>query len=227
MNTTAAITADAANPRIFTCTMTKEMCDRDGEVVLLDGIQWKNFERNPVVMFEHGRDGKAGKIPVGKALSAQRVDNIFEGKVELAERPENHPVNAEWLPDTLASLVAQKCLNCVSIGFIELASRKATAADRKKYGANTRKIITSADLFELSVTGVPANADALVTARGKGLLPDSSEAYAEVEAKKPERNPVKVPVSLKSMRHIVPVEIDQKIRIAEIVRVRVKGGLYA
>jgi hypothetical protein len=227
MNITAQITPDETNPRINTFTMTKEVCDRDGEVVLLDGIRWKNYEKNPVVMFDHGKDRKVGKIPVGKTLSAQRVGDSFEARTELAERPDNHPVNAEWIPDTLAALVKQKCLNCVSIGFLEVAKRKATAQDRAKYGANTRVIHTEVDLFEISMTGTPVNADALVTARGKGLLPDSSDAYAPAESEKPVKNPVKVPVSLKSMRHIVPVEIDQKSRIAEIVRVRVKGGLYA
>lgn len=222
MNTTAEITADATNPRLFTCIMTKEVCDRDGEVVLLDGIDFKSFERNPVIMFEHGRDGKAGKVPVGKALSATRNGNTFEAKVELAERPATHPVDAEWLPDTLASLIAQKCLNCVSIGFVQQGNRKATMEDKAKYGQNTKSIITKSDLFELSLTGIPVNAEALMTARGKSLVPHKSEAYLEVQ-----RERVKVPVVLKSMRQRVEVDIDPSERIRQIITVRVKGGLYA
>lgn len=231
MNTatiTATITPDATNPRINTFVMTKEVCDRDGDVVLLDGIQWGNYEKNPVVMFEHGKDGKTGKIPVGKTLSASRVADTFQARTELAERPETHPVNAEWIPDTLAALVAQKCLNGVSIGFIEQASRKATAQDRAKYGQNTRKVITKADLFEISLTGAPVNAESLAVARGKGLLPADSEAYIQPEpAPEPVRKPVRVSVVVKSGPMRVPVEISQIERIREIVSVRVKGGLYA
>lgn len=224
----ATITPDATNPRINTFVMTKEVCDRDGEVVLLDGIEWKNYEKNPVVMFEHGKDGKTGKIPVGKTLSASRVEDTFQARTELAERPETHPVNAEWIPDTLAALVAQKCLNCVSIGFIEKASRKATAQDRAKYGPNTRKVITKAELFELSLTGAPANAEALAVARGKGLLPAESDAYLPAPEPEPvKKQPVRVSVSVKSGPLRVPVEISQMERIREIVSVRVKGGLYA
>lgn len=223
MNTTTAdITADATNPRLFTCSMTKEVCDRDGDVVLLDGIDFSNFERNPVIMFEHGLDKTVGKVPVGKALSAVRIGNTFEYKGELAERPSTHPSQAEWLPDTLGSLITQKCLNCSSIRFIPIEKRKATLADKAKYGANSKTIYTKSELVEVSLTGIPINAEALMTARGKSLVPKDSEAYLEVT-----RERVKVPVVLKSMRTRIDVDIDPSDRIRQIITVRVKGGLYA
>src|SRR6478736_3962882 len=87
--------------RSFQCVMTAEVCDREGEVVLLDGLDIGPYQENPVVMFAHGKDKTAGKIPVGRMKLLERRDGKIIGEGVMAERPENHPKEEEWLPDTL------------------------------------------------------------------------------------------------------------------------------
>lgn len=214
--------------RTFTCVMTKEVVDRDGEVVQLDGLDIEPYMTNPVVMFSHGRDKTAGKIPVGKIVSIKRVNGQIIGEGEMASRPATHPEAEEWLPDTLLSLMQQKCLNAVSIGFIPIQSRRANAEDTKKYGSKCMMVTTKSELFELSLEPTPCNAGALITAVSKGLLPKKSKAWeGEVITEKT----YEIPVKIKPKTHEIKVNLKGgKIgegRAKAIIEARVKGRLYA
>jgi HK97 family phage prohead protease len=197
--------------RMFTCVMSKQVTDRDGEVVLLDGMDTANFNANPVVLFVHN----SHSVPVGKALSVAKEGDELIGKCEFTVRPESHPAEEEWLPDTLAHMVKEKCLNAVSIGFMVKEIRPATDADIKAYGAGTRYVITKSELWELSVVPVPCNRDALIKMKGM-----KSAAIIEITEDAPSV------VAKKHTVYIVKkkgVDTDEAARIAIV---RVKGGLY-
>ncbi len=214
--------------RTFTCVLTKEIVDRDGEVILLDGLDLEAYKANPVVMFAHGKDKNAGKIPVGKMVNIRRVNGHILGDGEMASRPDAHPEAEEWVPDTLLSLMQQKCLNAVSIGFVPIAGRRANADDMKKYGAKCEMVTTKSELVELSLEPTPCNSSALIIAVSKGFLPKKSKAWdGEVSTDAPAPK-AKTIVELKPRKkHVVILRKSDEERIAEKAIVRVKGGLYA
>jgi hypothetical protein len=143
----------------------------------------------------------------------------------MASRPDNHPKEEEWLPDTLLSLMQQRCLNAVSIGFIPISARRPTSQDILKYGKDCETVTTKSELIELSLEPTPCNQDALITAVSKGLLPKTSKAWdGEAVAKAKEKTVVDV--SMKRVKHTATVRIRPAQEIAKRVEVRVKGGLY-
>lgn len=143
--------------------------DREGDVVLPSGLEATSFKRNPVVLLQHDQSR-----PIGRAVSLRTTSNAVVATMKFAERPDTHPDAAEWMPDTVRSLMKQGVLSAFSVGFRVPRDgfRDATDKDMERFGAGTRRVITRWELLEFSVVSVPANAEALATAVSKGLVPD-------------------------------------------------------
>ena len=146
--------------------------DRDGDVVLPSGLDLKDFNANPVVMFGHGDF----KLPVGQAPDIRKRPNDIVAKVIFAQRPVSHPDSQEWVPDTLHELFKQGVLRAFSAGFSVLpgGSRPATQKDRDRFGDGLLRVITKWALVELSIVPIPANQEALAVAVSKGWMPRDS-----------------------------------------------------
>lgn len=151
--------------RAVVAKITTACCDRDGEVLIPDGLNSKDFEKNPVVFWQHKYD-----LPVGKCTSIKRDGDSVIAKTVFAERPADHPQGQEWLPDTLFSLYQQGVLKGFSIGFQPTEGRPATAADLKHYGPDCRKVFSKFNLLEYSAVSLPANQEAVALAVSKGTV---------------------------------------------------------
>jgi len=162
-NLQATIRKQAGKAATFVATITTDSVDRDGEVVIPGGMNSRDYERNPVLLYEHDV-----KQPIGKMLSMKRAERAIEAEFALVPRPDSHV--GEWFPDTVASLLEFGALNTMSIGFLGLEARPATKADTEKYGEGVRRVYGKWKLLEVSVVSVPANQDAIVTAVRKGLV---------------------------------------------------------
>lgn len=145
--------------------------DRDGDVLLPSGLVADEFRRNPVVLLGH--DPNPLKV-VGHATNLRTTTDAVLATVKFAERPDSLPASAEWMPDTILSLMQQGVLRAFSVGFRVPAggARDATAKDADRFGEGVRTIITRWNLLEFSVVSIPANQDALLVAVSKGLVPD-------------------------------------------------------
>lgn len=143
--------------------------DREGDVVLPSGLNAQAFNRNPVVLLQHDKNQ-----PIGKATSLRTTRNGVVATMQFAKRPPTHPDSAEWMPDTVKSLMQQGVLSAFSIGFRVPSGgvRAATEKDIDRFGDGTRQVITEWELLEFSVVSIPANADALAIAVRKGFVPD-------------------------------------------------------
>ena len=159
----ASIVKAAGKPSTFVATITTDSVDRDGEVVVPSGMHSRDYERNPVLLYEHDP-----KQPIGKMLKMVRKERSIEAEFALAPRPASH--EGEWFPDTVASLMEFGALNTMSIGFMGTEARPASKADMEKYGASCRRVYGKWKLLEVSVVSIPANQDAIVTAVRKGLV---------------------------------------------------------
>jgi hypothetical protein len=61
--------------------LTTDSVDRDGEVLIPQGMNAKEFEKNPVLFYNHEYDN-----PIGKVTNIKRVDNAVLGDLEFAKR---------------------------------------------------------------------------------------------------------------------------------------------
>jgi HK97 family phage prohead protease len=167
------------NGSTFKATISTDSVDRDGEVMVPQGMNSKDFERNPVLLYQHD-----SSQPIGRAISLKRGESSIEAEFEFAKRPDDY--EGDWFPDYVRGLVAAEILKAVSIGFMPITGgeRIATKGDVERYGPEVRKVYSKWKLLEVSVVSVPANQDALITAVRKGYVTGSAvKRFGGIEAK--------------------------------------------
>jgi HK97 family phage prohead protease len=127
--------------------------DRDNDTIAVDGWRLDNFEKNPVVLFAHNY----------RALPIARATRVWtEGDRLCAEAQFTGKDEYEFGYACYRLLVAGY-LNATSVGFrpIKYARNEARGTWAIDY--------LEQELLEFSVVPIPANADALQIARGKGI----------------------------------------------------------
>ena len=130
--------------------LSDESVDRMGDVIRADGWDLRQFKANPIALFGHSHDQILG-VWENVRIEGKKL----MGSLRLA-KPGTSP-----LIDTVRSLLEQKILKSVSVGFqpIEATPRKSGGYD-----------FTKSALHEVSVVAVPANPNALAVA--KALSPE-------------------------------------------------------
>ena len=150
--------------------------DRDGDVMLPSGVDLRDFNKNPVVLFGHDSFG----LPIGKAVGIKTRTNDIVAKIVFAERPDSMPDVQEFFPDTVHAMFQQDILKAFSVGFTIDDERPATKRDINRFGEDVRRIITRWKLLEFSVVTVPSNQDALATAVSKQIVRANSWAVRQL-----------------------------------------------
>ena len=132
----------------FEFVMSTDSVDRMGDIVEQD---WKlaAFRANPVALFSHRSDQ-----PIGVWERVRVEGNKLVGRLKLAEK------GTSELIDTLRSLIEQRILRAVSVGF---RPGEAEPLDEKAPWNGYR--LSKNELFECSLVSVPANAAALSLAK--------------------------------------------------------------
>lgn len=136
--------------------------DRDSDVIVPEGGDFKAYLRNPVVGFQHFR---TDPLPIGSTV---RLD-VEPGKGIRA--------TWRWLEnDPLASRVRnafqQGVLRAASVGFIPLEWLDIRESGGRRY--------TKWELAEWSLVGIPSNREAVRTLRGLDLWPADDEPVLEI-----------------------------------------------
>lgn len=144
--------------------------DRDGDVLIPQGCNSKDFDANPVVFFNHSYRGGSA-MPIGKCDWIKREADCLTAKTTFAERPEGYPNGREWLPDTILSLFKQGVIRGFSVGFEPVEYRMPTPHDVQCFGKDCRQVFSKWKLLEYSVAPLPANQEALALAVAKGYVP--------------------------------------------------------
>ncbi len=131
------------NPLEF--VLSDESVDRMGDVIRAGGWDLKQFKSNPIALLGHDHSSIIG-VWENVRVEGKRL----LGSLKLAKE------GTSDLVDTVRSLIDQRILKSVSVGFqpIEAEPRKAGGWD----------FIKSA-LHEVSVVAVPANPNALAVAK--------------------------------------------------------------
>jgi len=128
---------------VISILASDETVDRDNDVILARGWSVNNWLKTGALLYGH----QTHELPVGSAEGAEiRGDKLYIYS-KLAKKG-----TSEW-HDAIRSLINQKILKGVSVGF------KATDFENNEYGGRTFK---SQELLEVSLTPIPANANAQV-----------------------------------------------------------------
>lgn len=130
--------------------------DRHGEIVDINGIDIKNYEKNPVVMWAHDYS----LPPIGKTLSLTK-EKI--GKKMVLKTVMEFATGVSDLAREVYNLYKGGFMNAFSIGFIPLEEEGNT--------------YTESELLEYSAVPIPANPNALLLAKAKGIDIDNLDCY--------------------------------------------------
>ena len=138
----------------------KAVVDRGNEIISVDAWDLENYKKNPVILYNHGFDPQLGSTPVGAATEVTPTkDGLFiKARLSGVDDP---------LINRIRGLVHEKILRAFSVGFNPVES-----SDDPKSGLKT---ITKAELFEVSIVGVPMNQDSLFEVTSKMLKSMSND----------------------------------------------------
>lgn len=150
-----SVMTEDVGERTVRFTISKEVEDRDGDILRAAGCDFTNYMKNPVFCsFHNTREFPLGKVTKfwieGKSVKA---DVYFPTLDELASNPEYASEKAK-LVDFTYHCYKTGMLNAVSVGFIPLEWTET------KDGYD----ITKWELLEFSAVAVPANQDAIAEA---------------------------------------------------------------
>ena len=146
---------DAARKLSF--TISTESIDRDGDKIALDGWRLENYKKNPVVLWAHDYR----RPPVGKSTEIWTENGKLKSVTEFV--PSDNPATGKFA-EGIYQLYKQGFMSATSVGFRPIKWAWTEDTDRK-FGIDFEET----ELLEYSVVPVPANAEALIEARGAGI----------------------------------------------------------
>jgi HK97 family phage prohead protease len=196
---------DNEDERSFVAVITDTSVDRSLEVMLPDGGNFKDFNLNPVVLFNHNHDEQ-----VGIAEKPRKRGDSVVAKAIIAEEGTSDTVDKVW------KLIKQGMLKGVSVGFQILERRNANELDKKMFGKTVERVISKWKLLEFSVVTIPCNQNALITGFKSldynDVLEDVVEEDVDDKGIEDEKAEVK---DIEEMRAIIETEIDEEIKNLE------------
>ena len=124
--------------------------DRDKEVLLPKGVDFDNYNKNPVVLWAHDYSS----TPVGKSQWIKQGRKYIKAKWEWADTAKAQEIKQLWDGGFLSA---------VSVGFIASKGHEPTPDEIKKNPAwaEVRWVVDEWELLEFSIVPVPANPEAL------------------------------------------------------------------
>ena len=138
------------NPLEF--ILSDESADRVGDVIRASGWDLRAFKSNPVALFGHAHENI-----IGVWENVRIEDKMLKGALRLAKE------GTSDLVDTVRSLIEQKVLKAVSVGFQPIEANPRNGGGYE---------FTKAALHEVSLVAVPANSNALAVKMVKATSPD-------------------------------------------------------
>jgi len=126
--------------------------DRMKERIDPSGWDLSNYEKNSVILFDHGHDPAFGFLPVGKALVTEKQESGLYTKVQLSNS-QTEKISA------VRDLVQEGILKTFSVGF----DPKEDTKD------GDTLLITKAELIEQSIVPIPMNQDSVFSLLSKRL----------------------------------------------------------
>jgi HK97 family phage major capsid protein/HK97 family phage prohead protease len=150
MTTVRKTHADADN-KSMEFILSDATPDRYGDIIEPAGWDLKNFNRNPIALFNHNSD-----FPIGSWEKLKVVDGKLRGHLTMA------PAGTSPRIDELRNLIEAGILRAVSVGFRPI---ERTYIEGSNGGIRYLK----SELIETSLVSVPANPNALAVAKSMNV----------------------------------------------------------
>lgn len=130
--------------------------DRYGDIIDVNGWDLKAYRKNPVVLFGH----ESSMPPIGRALKVWKDEGALRAIAEFM------PEDMSAFAYSIFRMFEEKFLNAVSVGFKPLKWDRILDEDGNETWAFHFK---KQELLEFSAVPIPANPEALISARQKGI----------------------------------------------------------
>lgn len=128
---------------------TREIADRDGDILSVAGADLSEFQKNPIALFAHDP-----QKPIARVTLEKRAYEI----VATLQFP---PPGVSKFADEILGLVKSRVLGALSVGFLPLESKPIPGGGYR---------FEKWKMLELSVVAIPSNPDAVIIERS--LLAD-------------------------------------------------------
>ena len=138
-------------------TISKEVVDRDGDILVAEGVDFSNYMKNPVFCgFHNTRDFPLGKVTKFWVEGNSVKADVYFPTIEELSSDLNNVSEKAKLVDFTYNCYKTGMLNAVSVGFIA-----KTYEPIKETGGVK---VLEWELLEFSAVAVPANQDAIAQA---------------------------------------------------------------
>lgn len=156
-------TAKAIDPETRTArfTITTAGVDRDNDTVAVDGWDVASYQKSPVVLWAHDYS----QMPVARAIDLVQTAKGLEATAEFP------PKGTYAFADTVFDMLKGGFLSATSVGF----RPKNAVPNTDRQGID----FLEQELLEFSIVPVPANPEALIMARSKGINVEPLCEWAE------------------------------------------------
>jgi len=156
--------------------LSDDSTDRMGDTIQVAGWDLTAFKENPIALWAH-----ASTRPIGTWVDVRVIGQKLMGKLVFAAQ------GTSTLIDELRSLVEQRILKTVSVGFTPLDAEPIRDPKGKMTGWNFIK----QELLEVSLVSVPANPNAIAIARSMNLSDAAWATAFETPVKPPGASAIK------------------------------------
>lgn len=149
------VNTEEIGERTVRFTISKEVVDRDGDILRASGVDFTNYLKNPVFLgFHNSRDFPLGKVVKFWVEGDSVKADVYFPKIEELSSDINNVSEKARLIDFCYCCYKTGMLNAVSVGFIPLEwIETENGYDILKW-----------ELLEFSAVAVPANQDAIAQA---------------------------------------------------------------
>lgn len=151
---------EKAENDIYTFVMSQEIVDRDGELVVLDGLDINEFLKNPQLFYNH----ESRNYPIGLVKSIRRDGDKLIGDVWLNQITEESKI--------VKQLIDAGNLKTGSIGF--------SVSEANYDSHNDIYYLTKSILYEFSICNIPSNTSAVRIKAGAVLNQNNKKSIDNV-----------------------------------------------
>lgn len=151
---------EKAENDVYTFVMSEEKVDRDGEVVVLDGLDISEFMKNPQLFYNH----ESRNYPIGLVKSIRREGNKLIGDIWLNQITEESKI--------VKQLIDAGNLKTGSIGF-SVSEANYNDKDGIYY-------LTKSELYEFSICNIPSNTGSVRIKAGAVLNQNNKKSINNV-----------------------------------------------
>tara|TARA_R110000803_G_scaffold210841_1_gene284304 strand:+ start:22139 stop:23710 length:1572 start_codon:yes stop_codon:yes gene_type:complete len=151
--------------RTIRFVISTDSVDRMGDTIAIKGWDLKAFKKAPTVLWAHD----ARSLPIAKASDIKIDEGKLKATAEFATRELNE------FADSVFKLYLGGFIKSVSVGFRPTEYKFVDDDDTRPYGIDFLK----QELLEFSAVPIPANADALIDAKARGIDLAPLKGWAE------------------------------------------------